>query len=121
MSQKLTFSWQPIILFRSNHNAQCFLGSLFGLLDDKWVCTGSIILKRKQGVSDEQAAACPGYIVDLVPTKLEDYGMGLMLKRIKSETDQQVFFCADHDMTVIITWHQHFKFVTKSTIASPTS
>ena len=79
--------------FCSNHKAQCFLGSIFGVLDDKYVCVGSIVLKRKQGLSDEQAAACPGTLVDLVPTKLEDYGMRLMLKRIKSETDKQFYFC----------------------------
>ena len=107
--------------FCSNHNAQCFMGSLHAVLDDKYVSVGTIILKRKQGLSDEQAAACPGTVVDLVPTKLESYGMRLMLKRIKSETDQQFYFCADHDMQVIIACHQHLKLVINNIIVSPIS
>ena len=95
------------------------MGSLHALLDDKYVSVGTIILKRKQGLSDEQAAACPGTVVDLVPTKLESYGMRLMLKRIKSETDQQFYFCADHDMQVIMTCHQHLKLVTNISNLSP--
>ena len=82
--------------------AQCFLGFLFGLLDGKYVAVGSIVLKRKQGHSDEQAAAAPGTVVDLDPKKLEGYGMKLMLKRMRSYNteDKQTYFCADHDMTV---------------------
>lgn len=78
------------------------MGSLFALLDDKYVAVGSIVLKRKQGVSDEQAAAAPGTIVNLIPKKLEGYGMELMLKRMRSYNteDKQTYFCADHDMTV---------------------
>ena len=59
-----------------------------------------MVLKRKQGLSVEQAAAGEGTIVDLVPTKLEGFAMELMLKRIASETDKQIYFCADHDMKV---------------------
>ena len=87
-------------IFFSAGKAQGFLGSLFALLDEKWVSVGSVVLKRKQGLSDEQAAAGEGTIVDLVPTKLEGFGMKLMLKRIASATDKQVYFCADHDMQV---------------------
>ena len=97
------------------------MGSLFGLDGDKYVCTGSIILKRKQGLSDEQAAACPGTVVDLVPTKLESYGMKLLLKRINEATKKQVYFCADHDMEVIITCHQHLELVTNISNLSPIS
>ena len=68
--------------------AQCLLGSLLGLLDDKWVCVGSIVLKRKQGLSDEQAAACPGTVVDLIPKKLESYAMSLMLKRLSDANNK---------------------------------
>ena len=102
------------------------MGSLFALLDDKYVAVGSIVLKRKQGVPDEQAAAAPGTIVDLVPKKLEGYGMELMLKRMRSYNtdDKQTYFCADHDMTVIkkttkSLCHQHH-VVTNITL-SPTS
>ena len=100
--------------FCSNHKAQCFLGSIFGVLDDKYVCVGSIVLKRKQGLSDEQAAACPGTVVDLIPKKLESYAMGLMLKRLSEATDRQTYFCADHDMTVNLKsfCHQYLNFVT---------
>ena len=94
---------------------------MFGLLDEKWVCVGSIVLKRKQGLSDEQAADCPGTVVDLIPRKLEAYAMSLMLKRLREASDKQVYFCADHDMTVIIVCHQHLKIVTNISKLSPTS
>ena len=61
---------------------------------------GSIVLKRKQGYTDEQVANACGTIVDLIPKKLEGYAMSLMLKRIRSATDESSYFCADHDMTV---------------------
>ena len=102
------------ICYFSAGKAQCLLGSLLGLLGDKWVCVGSIVLKRKQGLSDEQAAACPGTVVDLIPKKLESFAMSLMLKRLSDATDKQTYFCADHDMTVNLKafCHQHLNSVT---------
>ena len=47
--------------------AQCNLNSLYGKLDDRWVCCGSIVLKRRQGLTDEQVEKCDGILVDLVP------------------------------------------------------
>ena len=64
------------------------------------MAVGSIVLKRRQGYTDEQVATACGTIVDLIPKKLEGYAMALMLKRIRSATDQPSYFCADHDMTV---------------------
>ena len=47
--------------------AQCNLNSLYGKLGDRWVCCGSIVLKRRQGLTDEQVENCDGNLVDLVP------------------------------------------------------
>ena len=47
--------------------AQCLLGSLFGKLEDQMVCCGSVVLKRKQGLTDDQVENCPGTLVDLIP------------------------------------------------------
>ena len=64
------------------------------------MAVGSIVLKRRQGYTDEQVATACGTIVDLIPKKLEGYALTLMLKRIRSATDKQSYICADHDMTV---------------------
>ena len=90
----------PIKFSHSAGKAQCHLGSLFGKLEDKWRCVGSVVLKRKQGLSDEQAAAAPGNVIDVAPKDMEGYACNLMLKRIRSATEKQTFFCADHDMQV---------------------
>ena len=47
--------------------AQCSYSSLYGKLDDRWVCCGSLVLKRRQGLTDEQVQNCDGILVDLVP------------------------------------------------------
>ena len=51
----------------SSGRAQCMLGSLFGKLEDRMVCCGSIVLKRKQGLTDDQVENCPGELVDIIP------------------------------------------------------
>ena len=43
-----------IVHFRNNKD-QCFLGSLFGLLNDKYVSCGTVVLKRKQQLSMSKA------------------------------------------------------------------
>ena len=43
------------------------LYSLFGKLGDKNVCCKSIVIKRRQGMTDEQVENASGLIVDLYP------------------------------------------------------
>lgn len=74
--------------------------SVFGELDDKMVCCGSIVLKRRQNLSEEKAQNCPGEVVDLIPTELESYAFRLMMKKLASETDKPFYIVGDGDMTV---------------------
>ena len=74
--------------------------SLFGKLGDKYVTVGTVVLKRRQGIPLEQASQADGNIVDLIPQKMESYGQALLLKRVRSETDQQFLFVADGDHKV---------------------
>ena len=85
-----------------NDRAQAAYVSLYGELDGKMVCCGSMCIKRKQRLSDEKAAEAPGCVVDLIPKKLEMFGLGLMLKRVKSESSKQYYLCADGDTQVRI-------------------
>ena len=43
------------------------LYSLFGKNGDNMVCCKSIVIKRRQGMTDEQVENAPGLIVDLFP------------------------------------------------------
>ena len=74
--------------------------SLFGKLDDKYVTVGTVVLKRRQGIPLEQASQADGNIVDLIPQKMESYGQALLLKRVRSEYDQEFLFVADGDQKV---------------------
>ena len=78
------------------------LGSLFGKLGDTWKCCGSIVLKRKQGLSEEKVQNAPGEIVDVIPSALESYAFRLLMKRLASSTDKTFYICGDGDMTVQI-------------------
>ena len=85
-----------------NDKAQCAYVSLYGELDERKVCCGSMCIKRKQSLSEEKAAEAPGCVVDLIAKKLEMFGLGLMLKRVKSESDKKFYLCADGDTQVRI-------------------
>ena len=76
--------------------------SLFGKLDDKYVTVGTVVLKRRQGIPLEQASQADGNIVDLIPQKMESYGQALLLKRVRSEYDQEFLFVADGDQKVTL-------------------
>ena len=92
--------------------AQVALVSLYGRLDGRMVCCGSLCIKRKQSLSDEQAAECPGIVVDLIPKKLETCGLELMLKRIRDATDKKCYLCADGDTQVNIKLGTKYKMLT---------
>ena len=51
----------------SDGKAQVVYCSLFGLLDEKYVTVGTVVLKRRQGIPLEQASQADGNIVDLIP------------------------------------------------------
>ena len=70
------------------------------------VCCGSVVLKRRQNLSEEKAQNAPGEIVDLAPTDLESYGFRLMMKRVASQTKKPFYICADGDLMVQITIYQ---------------
>ena len=76
------------------------MGSLYGTLGDKQASCGTIVLKRKQGLSSTKAAACPGEVVDLPPQKLESYALSLFLKKIRCSTDKRCYLAADGDKKV---------------------
>ena len=111
------------VIFRNN-KAQCLWGTMFGDLDGKMVCVGSVVIKRRQQLSMDKAEKASGIVVDLPPNALEGYALELLLKRIGSETDKQFHIAADGDLQV---WmlsstslcHQHH-YVTNITM-SPTS
>ena len=89
--------------------AQVALVSLYGRdSTGRMVCCASLCIKRKQSLSDEQAAECPGIVVDLIPKKLETCGLELMLKKIREATDKKCFLCADGDTQVVM--NQSTKF-----------
>ena len=73
--------------------AQVALVSLYGRLNGQMVSCGSLCIKRKQSLSDEEAAECPG---------IETCGLELMLKRIRDATDKKCYLCANGDTQVII-------------------
>ena len=83
-----------------NNKAQCFLGSLFGLLDGKYVSCGTVVLKRKQQLSMSKAEKAGGNLVDLPPNRLEGYGLQLLLKRVAACTQKQFHLAADGDLKV---------------------
>ena len=58
---------RKITHFLSAGRAQCNLNSLFGRLGDRMVCCGTIVLKRRQGLTDDQVEQCDGILVDLLP------------------------------------------------------
>ena len=64
------------------------------------VCCGSLVIKRKQSLSDEKAAKAPGVVVDLIAKKMETFGLGLMMKRVNSITKKKFYLCADGDTQV---------------------
>ena len=76
------------------------LSSMFVLLDGKYYCVSSIVLKRKQGLSDEKAENCVGEVVDLIPKQMESYAFQLQMKKLASETSKQFYICGDGDTTV---------------------
>ena len=77
------------------------MGTMFGKLEDKMVCVGSVVLKRKQELSAEKAAKANGNIVDLKAIHLEGYGLEVSVKRLKKAMkDKQFFLAADGDMKV---------------------
>ena len=64
------------------------------------MCCGSLVIKRKQSLSDEKAAKAPGVVVDLIAKKMETFGLGLMMKRVNSITKKKIYLCADGDTQV---------------------
>ena len=76
------------------------------------VCCGSVVLKRRQNLSEEKAQDAPGEIVDLAPTDLESFGFRLMMKRVASQTKKPFYICADGDLTVQIASYQAVIFST---------
>ena len=76
------------------------LSSLYGLLGDKHVCCSSILLKRKQNLSEEKAENCPGEVVDLISKQMESYAFQLQMKKLASLTKKQFYICGDGDVTV---------------------
>ena len=75
-------------------------GTMFGDLDGKMVCVGSVVIKRRQELSMEKAEKASGILVDLPPNALEGYALELLLKRIGSATDKQFHIAADGDLKV---------------------
>ena len=53
-----------------------------------------------------KAEKAGGNLVDLPPTRLEGYGLQLLLKRVAACTDKQFHLAADGDLEVKIS-HQH--------------
>ena len=97
------------VIFRNN-KAQCNLVTLFGLLNGRFVCCGSFVIKRKQGLSMDKAEEASGIVVDLPPKKLEGFGLELLLKKVAAYTKKQFHLAADGDMqvkTVTIFRHHH--------------
>ena len=83
-----------------NNKAQCLWGTMFGDLDGRMVCVGSVVIKRRQELSVEKAEKASGILVDLPPNALEGYALELLLKRIGSVTDNQFHIAADGDLKV---------------------
>ena len=83
-----------------NNKAQCIWGTMFGDLDGKMVCVGSVVIKRRQELSMEKAEKASGILVDLPPNALEGYALELLLKRIGRATDKQFHVAADGDLKV---------------------
>ena len=84
------------------------MGTMFGKLNDKMVCVGSVVLKRKQQLSAEKAAKASGILVDLRPDLLEGYALELLLKLLATATKEQFHLAADGDMKVNIRMHVRF-------------
>ena len=97
-----------------NNKAQCLMGTMFGDLDGKMVCVGSLVVKRHQELSKEKAEKASGILVDLPPNALEGYALELLLKRIGRETDNQFHVAADADLKVN---NQSTIYVTKFTMS----
>ena len=76
------------------------MATMFGKLNDRMVCVGSTVLKRKQNLSAAKAEKARGNVVDLPPDCLEGYGLELEVKRLASATDKQFHLAADGDMKV---------------------
>ena len=85
-----------------NNKAQCALATLFGFLNGKYVCVGSVVLKRKQLLAMDKAEQASGTVVDLPPNLLEGYGLQLLLKRVAEYTSKQFHLAADGDLKVIL-------------------
>ena len=78
------------------------MGTLFGKLEDKFYCVGSVVIKRKQLLGTDKAEQTDGILVDLPPTRLEGYALELLVKRVKAATSKQFHLGADGDMKVKI-------------------
>ena len=63
---------------------------------------GSLVLKRRQGIPEEQASQADGNIVDLIAQKMESFGQALLLKRIRSVFDGKFLFVTDGDQKVTL-------------------
>ena len=70
-------------------------------MDGKFVSCGTVVLKRKQQLSMSKAEKAGGNVVDLPPTRLEGYGLALLLKRVAASTKKQFHLAADGDLKVI--------------------
>ena len=77
------------------------LGTLFGKLEGRFYCVGSVVLKRKQQLDLKKAEKAGGILVDLPPTRLEGFALELLVKRLKCATSKQFHLGADGDMKVI--------------------
>ena len=91
--QELVFSTDAFYSDRNN-KAQVVLSSLFAEHENQSVCIGSILVKRKQRLSDDLAKAAPGIVVDLPATELESYALELQMKRVRTYTDRKFYLCA---------------------------
>ena len=77
-----------------NHKAQAMLSTLHAEHEGKTVCISSLLLKRKQRLSDELAKTAPGIVVDLPAGQLESYGLELQMKHLRNVTDRRFYLCA---------------------------
>ena len=67
---------------------------MFSKLDEKSVCVGSCVVKRKGDLTDETAKKGPGIICNLIPKKLESYALELLVKMIADRSKEQFFLCS---------------------------
>ena len=91
--QELVFSTDAFYSDRNN-KAQVILSSLFAEHENQSVCIGSVLVKRKQRLSDDLAKTAPGIVVDLPATELESYALELQMKRVRAYTDRKFYLCA---------------------------